>query len=328
MNFPHGVAAEATSLLEQEDETTDAVHIVCNGKPLIVSLDAKQAVGVAIAASSNRPTTFYRMDFVVRAACKTLNPEHLPHLMPQDEDTMDDFDWSEVIVGVKSTYPKHTDPTNDEHAQVRSLHDLEKEEKDAQARKLGRPKSSVQSHVTFKQRWSQLRSLFAVCCYMQLTTPLQQVYDFVVFRVKLKPSIDKIYEESVNEDLHKLLKRRNSRQRKNQRQQEIQKELDKAKADKLKAAAEAQRQEVAAERAKQEIAAPKNVPFEGTERQAALARKADRAELQHAVKAAKASVKENKIKEKALAKEEKQLARPKEVIRDEPAAEEEEQDPP
>jgi len=146
--------------------------------------------------------------------------------MPQDAETMDDFDWSEVIVGVKSTYPKRTDSTDDEHAQVRSLCNLEKEEKDAQARKLGQPKSSLQSYIAFKQGCRQMQSLFDVYRYMQPTTPLQQVYDVVVFQVKLNPSIDKIYIESVNEDLHKFLKCRNSGQRKNQRQQEIQKELD------------------------------------------------------------------------------------------------------
>jgi len=178
----NGVKAEATSLLEEEDETEDAVRIVCMGKTLIVSLEAKQAMGVAIDASSNRPTIFYRMDFVVRAACKTLALEYLEHLMLQDAETMDNFDWSEVIVGVKSTYPKCTDPTDNEHAKVRSLCNLQKEEKDAQARKLGQPKSSVQSYITFKQRWRQMRSLFAVCHCMQPTTPLQQVYDFVVFK--------------------------------------------------------------------------------------------------------------------------------------------------
>ena len=324
----NGVKAEATSLLEPEDETEDAVRIVCMGKTLIVSLEAKQAMGVAIDASSNRPTIFYRMDYVVKAACKTLSQDYLEHLMPQDAETMDDFDWSVVIVGFKSTYPKRTDPTDEEYAKVRSLYNLEKEEKDAQARKLGQPKSSVQSYITFKQRWRQMRSLFAVYRYMQPTTPLQQVYDYVVFRVKLKPSIDKIYEEAVNEDLHKFLKRRNSGDRKNQRQQEIQKDLDKAKADKLKAAAEAQKQEAAIEKAKQDLADLKNVPFEGTKRQAASARKAARTELRHAAKVAKASAKENKIREKALEKEEKQLAKLKEVVQDEPAANEEAQDPP
>jgi len=76
------------------------------------------------------------------------------------------------------------------------------------------------------------------------------------------------------------------------------------------------------------LAALKNVRFEGTKRQAASARKAARTELQHATKAAKASAKENKIKEKALAKEEKQLAKLKEVIQGKPAAKEEAQDPP
>jgi len=96
----------------------------------------------------------------------------------------------------------------------------------------------------------------------------------------------------------------------------------------LKAATEAQKQEAAAKRAKQEIAALKHTNFQGTKRQAALARKAACTQLQHAAKVANASIKENKIKEKALAKEEKQLAKLKEVIQDKPTAEEEQKDPP
>ena len=61
----NGVTAEATSLLEHDDEKTDAVRIVCNGKERMVPLEAKQAMGVAIEASSNKPTIFYRMDCVV-----------------------------------------------------------------------------------------------------------------------------------------------------------------------------------------------------------------------------------------------------------------------
>ena len=315
-----GVTAAAHSLLEMPADVTNAVSILCNGKRYTVSLEAKDAMSVAIDASSNRPTVWFRMDYVVKAACKILDIDYHEHLMPQEDEDLKAFDWSKVIVGVQSTYPKGIRPTKEEFALVSTVYELEKSEKDKKARSVGQPKSSVQSCITFKQRWQQLRDLMAVCRHLEPDDDLQMVYDFVMFRVKLKSSIKKIYEESVDVDLHKHLAKMNSGKRKAEREKKVQDELEQAKKAKQHAKQEAARLAQEGKAAKNRINAVNNKKFQGSRSQVAAKRKVERTQWKKAEQEANAEAREQKKRAKKIEKEEKQLEKQAAAIRDEPDA--------
>jgi len=295
-----GVMAAAHLLLEMPAHVTNAISILCNGKRYAVSSEAKDAMSVAIDASSNRPTVWFQMDYVVKAACRILDVDYHEHFMPQEDEDLKSFDWSKVIGGVQSTYPKGIWPTKEEFALVSTVCELEKSEKDKKAQAVGQPKSSAQSHITFKQRWQQLRDLMAVCRHLEPDDDLQMVYDFVMFRVKLKSSIKKIYKESVDVDLHKHLAKMNSGKRKAEREKKVQDELEQAKKDKQHAKQEAACLAQEGKAAKGRINAVNNKKFQGTRSQISTKRKVERTQWKKAEQEASAEAREQKKRVKQI----------------------------
>ena len=160
----------------------------------------------------------------------------------------------------------------------------------------------------------------AVYRHLRPGDDLQMVYDYVMYRVKLKSSIEKIYEESVDVDLHKHLAKMNSGKRKAEREKKVQDELEQAKKDKQHAKQEAARLAKAGKAAKGRINAVNNKNFQGTRAQVAAKRKVEKTQWKKAEQQANAEAREQKKRAKQIEKEEKQLEKQVAAIREEPEA--------
>ena len=190
------VEATATSLENrpEEDQDEKVIQVSYGQEDLLVSRRAKQSMRFAIDAMTNQPTIFFRCRYAVEAVCDILGKNVADYSFTQSQEDLHSFDWKSVEPGVKETYPEGKRPTDAEFEKVRSVYELVKEEKDAEARALGRPKSGVQSYITFKQRWKQWRDLSSVYMHMNPVLNHSVILDLMAAELKLCKSMGEIEE--------------------------------------------------------------------------------------------------------------------------------------
>lgn len=263
------VEAEATSLMEDADLTQNAVEITFGHNKILVTLAAKQSMSTAIDAMSNQPTTYFKCRFAVKAVTDILGVDFLNYSMPQGDEL--DCDWDDVIPGRKDTYPTGKDPTESEFATVRSVHALVKGEKDEEAKRMGLPKSGVQSYITYKQRWKQWRDIFGVYGRMNRGMDLKVLDDLVMGRLKLCKSIGEI-DEMIAEDIKKYKAKLYRESRKRKQARELQEQLAAKELEEEEARTKAEQAEEARAKLVEEQREIEKQVFTGRRSEAAKAR--------------------------------------------------------
>lgn len=266
---------EATAkALEDEPNPEDVViEVKCGFETLAVTRKAKNSMSSALDAMSNQPTLFFRCEFAVTAVTDILGVDMMQYSCPQTDDDIQSFDWESVVVGRRDTYPIGIQPTELEFEKVRSVHRLVKDEKDKQARAMGQPKSSVQSYITYKQRWKQWRDICAVYKHMNPAMALNTLHDLLKVQLKMCNSMH-LLEEVMHEDMKKFIAKQRRETKKIQDQIMLEQKLASLREEEK--AAKAKAKEAAATQLKivQEQDALKDQVFEGSRSAAGKARKA------------------------------------------------------
>ena len=211
-------------LVDEPNPEENVLEIQMGSTTVTVTRKAKQSMSSALSAMANQPTVFFRCMFAVTAVCEILDVDMLSYVMPQTIEELRAFDWDRVVPGVKETYPQGTQPSDLEFEKVRTVHQVVKAEKDAEARAVGLPKSGVQSYITYKQRWKQLRDIAAVYRHICPVYTLSTTMDQMKAELKLCTSMQAI-EDVLKDTIKKHLAKRKREERKRQEQLRITHEL-------------------------------------------------------------------------------------------------------
>ena len=183
-----------------------------NGQTMTVSHETKAAMATAIESNLNPPKIFVRCRDVIKAVAKVLQVNYLEYSMPFSEEEMNSFDWKAVEPGNKDTYPTAREPTSNEFALVRTVHEAVRKEKEAQRDHTG----SIQGYGTYKLRWKQWRDILAVYRFMNPTEDLLLVEAIVMGELKLCTSIkiiDNVTKTAVAKHLTKLVNQQQKKAR-------------------------------------------------------------------------------------------------------------------
>ena len=225
----------ATSLLPAADPELPVIEVQYGFQKFQVTQKAKASMVLAVDATSNQPTPFYKCLFTIQAAADILEVNLMEYSAPQQPDELSSFDWDSVVAEKKDTFPKATNPDDEDYEKVRTVHALVKKEKDAESRARGYPKSTVQAYVTMKQRWKQWRDIVAVYRHMNPNMALQTLLDLMTFELKLCPTggeLEKKIGLSVKKHLAKLAREKSKRRKQAQldaQLAEVQKKEEEAK---------------------------------------------------------------------------------------------------
>lgn len=297
--------------LEVELNPTDNVFKVNHGKDqsFFVTRAAEDAMIAAVNALSAQPTQFFRAKYSVTAVCKILDTDFLQYSIPQTPETRRAFNWDAVICGVAKTYPQPIVPTKEEFFKVMAVHMKVKEDKDAQARAYGMPKSTCPASSTFQQRWKLWRAVMIVYATMEPDMPLKTIVDLAQGKLKLCKSLDKLWAQ-VADDIKVHQEKRKRALQKQARATKLQAEIDAAnKALEEEAAAAA-----AAKARKVELTSTNNTT--GTPAKPRSTRNSTKvkagldttiSEVDEVIKASTQAINDNKARKKTLEKEKRQV---------------------
>ena len=209
--------ATVNKLVDEPNPEENVLEIQVGSTTVTVTRKAKQLMSSALSAMANQPTVFFRCIFAVNAVCDILGVDMLSYVIPQTIDELHAFDWEKVVPGVKKTYPQGTQPTDLEFEKVRTVHQIVKAEKDAAARAVGLPKSGVQSYITYKQRWKQLRDIASIYRHICPAYTLPVTVDQMKADLKLCTSMQE-FDDVLKDVIKKYLAKRKRKERKRQEQ--------------------------------------------------------------------------------------------------------------
>ena len=152
------VEVEMEDLDTEQDDNETVLKLSYDGEELEVTRAAKKSMIVAIDASANQPTYFFKCRFVITVVCDILKLDIVQYSFPTEDDDTPAFDWNEAVPGRTETYPVAKQPTAEEFAMVQMVYNEVVNKKDKIARKkFSMPKLGCQSYKTFKQKWSSSR---------------------------------------------------------------------------------------------------------------------------------------------------------------------------
>jgi hypothetical protein len=301
----------AESLLAQDDPSQPAMKVSNGqGETFIISKDAKDAMAVSVESMANRPTIYFLCLYVMTAVTKILGVDLLQYSMPQTEEELRNFNWKDVDWNNLDTFPKARDPTALDFEKVRTVHEMVKAEKDAQARACGGERSSVQTYGSYRARWKQWRDYFAVYRWMYSTFDLGVTYAALMGDLKMcrsKNHIECTIKAAVKKHIDKLRREMYKQSRKDKLEQE------KAAAVAAEAEAQAQAEEAAAKQAQlrteRQLITNSKI-YEGTRHQQKVKRQAEleakRAEERETAKRIQEAADRAKAKKREQAEIEKQ----------------------
>lgn len=184
------------------DEQEVVLRVEHHEKSLDVTRRAKKSMEMAMVASSNQPTYFFKARFVVQAVCDILETDIVEYSFPKDHTSGVAFDWKKAFPGRENTYPPAHEPSKDEFNQVKTVYEAVKEEKDAEAKQRGMPSSGIQAYPTFQQKWCSWRRWCAIYKAMNPGMPDKTVLDLITGSLKLLPS-HKTIMEAISLDVKK-----------------------------------------------------------------------------------------------------------------------------
>ena len=291
----------ATSLVQDPSDDDQVIRIDYDGgkQSFFVTQKAKKSMSCSMDAMANQPTIFYKMDFIMQAVADAIDEDKIEISFPQTLETLQEFDWNDVIIGRKDTYFKQTQPEAEAFAKVRAVHAAVKAEKDAEARAMGLPKSGVQAWSTYYQRWREWRELCAVYRSLYPNETKEMVYDRIKGQCKGLSSLDKIYTGVVSLEVKRHLDRLKREDRKRRAVEKVEAELEKTEEDQGKAAAKIQEAKARQATLQQEMKNIKTAKYQGNKQSKAKAKKEDQKAKSQEIKDAKAAA----AKASKLAKE-------------------------
>jgi hypothetical protein len=211
-----------------------------------VTQDAKEAMDTALSYMASKPAAFFSCKQAVIAVTKILGKDLLPYTMPQSLGELEKFDWDNVVIGDRGTYPEAPPPDDADFAVVKAVHKLSKDEKDAAAIRIGMQHSGVPSYVTYLQKWKQWRDIHAIYQTMFPKETIQTTHDRVVVSLKGCRAVAGML-TAIDEDIKKFLAAR-----KRAKKKKAQLSIDMAAKDAEAKEAEKKAVELAAEKATQE----------------------------------------------------------------------------
>jgi hypothetical protein len=305
----------AESLVAQGDPSEAALKVSNGqGETFFVSRAAKEAMAHSIENMANRPTIFFLCLYVIQAVTKILGVNMLQYSMPQTEEELLNFNWTEVVWENMDTFPEALDTPAADFEKVRTVHQIIKTEKDAQARALGGGRSSVQSYSSYRARWKQWRDYFAVYRWIYPTCAREVVYDAVMADLKLcksKEAIEATIKQAVKKHVEKLKRDMYKQKTKEKLEQK------KAAAAAAEAAAEAEADEAVEKQTqlqeeRQQIANDKT--YEGTRGQQKAKRRAELQEKAEEEKAAAKKAQDAADRAKAKKQEQAELEKQKRKV--------------
>ena len=188
------VPATVENLVSAPAPTQNVMKVTLEGETFFVTNSAKQAMVDALDAMSNQPTIYFKCLYAITAVSEILGVKMLDYAIP-NADTLEEFNWDDVIPGRDDTYPKAPQPPKEEFSKVKVVHRAVKAEKDERAKLFGRHKSGVQSIQTYHQRWKQWRDLAHIYARTNPTLSKQSVLDKMQASLKLCSGIDSLYEQ-------------------------------------------------------------------------------------------------------------------------------------
>ena len=174
------------------DPTEIVMNVKIGNTNHAVSRMAKKSMEDAVHATSNRPTIFFRAKHAVQSAANILGIDWLEWSFPHTKDELLNFDWTAVNSKDPKSFPRPVQPTNEQFEIIRTVYQEIKSEQDAIARKLGMPKSGVQSYTTFVARLRQWFVFSVVFRYIEPTLDMATVEAKMMGCIKLCSSGDKI----------------------------------------------------------------------------------------------------------------------------------------
>lgn len=263
----------ATSLGDELDPDEIVITVDVGGVPLEILRKAKSPMSSAQGAMASQPTAFHKCDFAITAATDIMKRDKLQFSFPFSEETVDAFDRDSVVVGRSEPCPAGKQPGDDELAKAKSVRRIVKEEKGAQARKIGIAKSGVQSHCTHKQRWKQWRDVCAVCRFMNPSMEIQTVCDSIKGRIEHCGSVGEINDKAT-EDAQKHVNKLKRQKAKADKEAKIQKDPEDAEAARQQAATAIEESEEEENEILEETQETKEATFEGPRSESAAARAA------------------------------------------------------
>ena len=253
------IEATAQRVGDEPDPNEHVIEIQYGDGRLLVTRKAKQSMSMAVDASSNQPTLFFKSLYVIHAVCDILGLDMLQYSFPQTMGEINNFNWNAAKPDDKSTYPTGIQPSDEEFEKVRSVHKLVKGEKDEEARSCGRPKSGVQSYITVKQKWKLWRDICALYRMMNPALARHVLLDLITAELKLCKSmqeLERALEVAVKQHIERL--KRQARKRRAQtdiniqlaeatrKEQEAKKSVEEAEAERTRLVQEKQQVETQA----------------------------------------------------------------------------------
>jgi hypothetical protein len=179
------------------DPNEDVIEILYNSPTagptvLRVTREARDCMRYAVDISMSQPNIFFKCEAIVKSVAKILKKNFVEYSFPQSHEDLEHIKWDDIYADDSKTYPKGELPTKDEYAQVKRVYEFVIEEKDRQARALGKPKSGALRYGTIHQRWQQWRDYCAVARITNPTMSAQSCLDLLTVWLKNCSSKDQI----------------------------------------------------------------------------------------------------------------------------------------
>ena len=276
---------------------------------------------MAMDASSNQPTYFFKCKYVIDSVCSIVDANLVDYLFTNDEgpaaveepggeekkdEEAIDFDWNLVEPGRKETYPPSRQPTEEEFGTVRVIYNEIKKNKDERARANGMPNSGIQHYKTFKAKWAHFRSWSAVYDKIMKGSSKQTKLDKMTADLKLCRS-EKHIDETISTEIMRYINKLKREARKRREQEEIQARLQELEQQKQKTKKDLE----LVNRKEKEVQGRRN---RAVTRSGAAPSKKDLAAVRRQEKEVKSSRKDVLKAQKCVEREIKQLSKRKSIV--------------
>ena len=312
---------EVSVVVEEPNEDDVVLRVLYDGEEIDVTYRSKKHLEMAMDASSNQPTYFFKCKYVIDSVCSIVGEDILDYLFTNNEGAapVEDphgeekkaeepigFDWNMVEPGRKETYPPPMKPTDEEFGKVRLIYKQIKDEKDERAKAVGMPNSGIQAYKTFKAKWCNARSWSAVYDQIMKGSSKQTKFDKMTADLKLCRS-EKHIDETISTELMRHINKLKREARKRQEQERIRAQMEELERQKL----QAQKELESVEKRQKEVEGRKN---RAVTRNGAEASKQALAAVRQQEKEVKSSRKNALKTQRNVEKELKVLAKRKTVV--------------
>ena len=218
---------DVTMAMEEPNDDDIAMEVECGEETLNVTYRSMKHLEMAMDASANQPTYFFKCKYVIDSVCSILEEEALDYLFPgkgEQADQAAEFDWNGVQAGRKETYPPSRQPSEEEFATVRTIYNVIKDKKDDRARANGMPNSGIQKYKTFKAKWSSIRAWGAIYDELMKESSQQMKMDKMTADLKLCRS-EKHIDEKISTEIMRHVSYLKRQAMKKRKQDDIAKEI-------------------------------------------------------------------------------------------------------